>query len=244
MINREGYNTINTIAYAFLFIFLSYLTFNLLKRLKIKIDHLFAISIFPFIASGVIIRVLHDAKLISGILFMTPNIWLLFFSLIIFMIILSVLIQNNLKIPYYKPLFLSGFIMFSILLPTIQIKNTQALLYFIAFFIPLCVLIIIFKTSIENKLVMLFQILDSIITSIAVTWFNYTEQHVLPRFLIEKTNTAFTFVLVKAIVIYFSLKLIDEYEKDKEFNFYIKMLIAILGFATGMRSLLRLLWGV
>ncbi|MEM0473391.1 MAG: DUF63 family protein [Candidatus Aenigmatarchaeota archaeon] len=244
ILQKEGYNVVNTFAYAILFIILSYLTFNFLKTLKIKIDYFLAFSISPYIISGVIVRVLNDAGIIKGYIFVTPNIWLLFFTIILLAIIASSLAERKFKIPYYKTMFLFGFIILSFLLGMVKINNFLALWYFLAFFIPAAVLISLVKFSIENKIVLSLQALDSIVTAIAITWFGYTEQHVLPRILIEKTNTAFSFVIVKIAVIYFALKLLDDYEKDKEFNFYIKLLIAVLGLSTGLRSLLRLLYGV
>lgn len=244
IIQREGYNIVNTFAYAILFIVLSYLTFNFLKSLKIKIDFFLALAISPYILSGVIIRVINDAGIIKGYIFVTPNIWLLFFTIILLSIIISYIIQQKFKIPYFKTMFLFGFTIFSFLSSMIKINNMLALVYFLLFFVPIMVLIYLIKFPPENKIVLSFQALDSIVTAIAITWFGYTEQHVLPRMLIEKTNTAFSFVIVKIAAIYFALKMLDEYEKDKEFNFYIKMLIAILGLSTGLRSLLRLLYGV
>jgi len=99
------------------------------------------------------------------------------------------------------------------------------------------------KDSIENKIVLGLQTFDSIVTAVSLQWFNYEEQHVLPRLIIEAARTPFSFVLVKFFAIYASLKIIDMYE-DKELGNFVKMLIAILGISTGLRDFLRLIWGV
>ena len=54
------------------------------------------------------------------------------------------------------------------------------------------------------------------------------------------TGTPFSFVILKFIALVAVLFLIDKYSDDKEFSNYIKLIIGILGAATGIRGFLRL----
>ncbi|MBU5687958.1 MAG: DUF63 family protein [Candidatus Aenigmarchaeota archaeon] len=243
IIQKEGYNIVNTLFYSFIFILFAFLTFELLKKLKVKINRELFLAITPFILSFIVLRVLKDAGILTSYVFVTPNIWLLsFFSIIIFLS-LSILVERKFKIPYYKMMFITGFIILSFLLGMIQIKNILAIIYIIPFLFVLILLLTLIKDSVENKFTLGIQIFDSIVTAVSINWFGYEEQHVLPRIIIEKTGTPFSFIFVKFFVVYISLKIIDQHE-DKQLSNFIKLLIAILGLATGLRDLLRLLWYV
>lgn len=243
IIYKEGYNIINTSAYALLFLLLSLFSYKILKKNKIKIDFNLAVAITPFILSAIIIRVLNDANMIKGHVFVTPNIWILSLFVIISIIALSRLFEKTFRIPYHKIMFIFGFCIFSFLLGLIQINNYTALFYTALFLLPLIFIIFILKTSTENKFVLGIQTFDSIVTAVSITWFGYVEQHVLPRLIISSTGTAFSFVFVKFLVVYVSLLILDKCE-DRDFAKFIKLLIAILGISTGGRDFLRLLWGV
>ncbi|MEM5799661.1 MAG: DUF63 family protein [Candidatus Aenigmatarchaeota archaeon] len=243
IIHREGYNIINTFTYSLIFVFFAALTFNFLKKLKIKVDWRLAFSISPFILSSIIIRVLRDAEIVSGYIFVTPNIWLLTFIFIILNLSIFVFIEKKFKIPYYKIMFISGYIIFSMLLGLIQINNLRAVFFVLPFLLSLFLILFFIKNSVENKIVLGLQTFDSIITAVSIQWFSYEEQHVLPRLIIHISGTPFSFTIVKFFVIYFSLKIIDKYE-DKEMGKFLKLLIAVLGISTGMRDFLRLIWGI
>jgi len=243
IVHREGYNIINTTAYAILFLLFSMLAYKILKKLKIKTDFTLAVAITPFILSAIIIRVLNDAGIIKGYIFVTPNIWILSFFIIISIIAISHIIQKKFNVPYYKTMFVFGFSIFSFLLGTIKINNAIALIYIVALLPPLIFMLLALKTSTENRVVLGIQTFDSIVTAVSIEWFGYVEQHVVPRVIINFTGTAFSFVLVKFLVVYISLMIIDKND-DEDFNKFIKLLIAILGLSTGGRDLLRLLWGV
>jgi uncharacterized membrane protein len=47
-------------------------------------------------------------------------------------------------------------------------------------------------------------------------------------------------VVVKFVVVLAALKILDQYQEDREFINYLKFVIALLGFITGLRDFLRL----
>ncbi len=59
--DRTGYNAINTLVYALIALAAAYIIYKGFKKLKIKIDERFVISIIPFILLGSTARVVTDA---------------------------------------------------------------------------------------------------------------------------------------------------------------------------------------
>jgi len=212
-----GYNMINTLVYAFLFVFFTYLIYNFLKKLNIKIDIRFILSVTPWIVFGTMLRILEDMGVITSYLLV------------------------KFKIPFFKIMFASGIIFVGIIFPFFRITNFPGLIYFSVWFIPWLMLLKIVKWSVENKIVTLLHLFDATVTFVSLQYFNYFEQHVLPRTIIELTGTPFSFVIVKLVVIVAVLNILDKYSDDKEFTNYLKIIIGILGFATGLRDLLRLI---
>ncbi len=70
-------------------------------------------------------------------------------------------------------------------------------------------------------------------------YFNFYEQHILPTAFINMFGPA-SFIVVKIVVMIAVLLAIDRLSKDREFNTYIKIVIGILGAATGGRDFLAL----
>lgn len=91
--------------------------------------------------------------------------------------------------------------------------------------------------------------LDASATFVGIDFYNYTEKHVLPGLLIGAVNSAIIMYVLKFLVVFFVVYLIDiEYkndlEKDKLLVGLVKLCIFILGLAPGIRDMLRLGMGV
>jgi uncharacterized membrane protein len=170
----------------------------------------------------------------------TPNIWLLFTFIISLLWILTRFIQKKTGIPYYKIMAITGIVLIGPLLGLMQFPNFLGLFYFIIYFIPWIILLHFIKWTAENKIVTLLHLLDGTTTFVSLEYFSYFEQHVLPRAIIDLFGFTYSFVIVKFFVIIFVLRMFDKYSDDKEFTNYLKVVIGLLGFATGLRSLLRL----
>lgn len=242
MITGSGYNVVNTLAYSLIFIIISVFVFKILEKLKIKIDTRLVLAILPFVLLGCLIRVLEDANMLEGFIFMTPGIWFLFLGVIIISLFSSIFIERKFKIPYYKIIFIIGFILVAPLLGIIQYKNFTGFFYVFLWFLPIPVILKFIKWTIENKILTAIHGFDSIVTFVSINYFGYEELHVLPKFIINLTGTPFSFVILKLFVVISVLIFIDKYSKDEELKKFIKLLIGILGFAPGTRDFLRLLW--
>jgi len=235
-----GYNIVNTTVYALLLIIGIYFIFLFLKKAKIKIDKKFAIAIAPFIIFGSVMRVIVDSKIIESFLFVSPTIYVVIPLLISIVLLIAILLEKKYKIPYHKTLFLIGLILASFVILFIKIVNLYGAILILLFMLPWLSLLTIVKWSPENKIVSLLHIFDATTTFVSIEFFGYAEQHVFPQFFINIFGP-FSFVLVKSFAIFLILTFIDKQCKDKKFKNYLKLIIGILGAATGSRDFLRLL---
>lgn len=100
----------------------------------------------------------------------------------------------------------------------------------------------------SNKIVTLAQLFDATTTFVALNFFGksslgqmgFIEQHVVPTIIINIFGP-FSFVIVKLIAIVSVLLLIDKFSDEKEFSYFLKIVIGILGGATGSRDFIALL---
>ena len=81
---------------------------------------------------------------------------------------------------------------------------------------------------------------DATSTFVALQYFGYYEQHVVPSIFIN-IFSPISFVFLKIVGIVAILLLLDRFKGDEEFNNYLKLIIGILGLGTGTRDFLRLL---
>lgn len=100
-----------------------------------------------------------------------------------------------------------------------------------------------------NLILFFAHFLDASATFVGIDFYNYTEKHVLPSFLIGISNSAIIMYILKFLVVFFVVYLIDikyknELEKDKILTGLVKLCIFILGLGPGIRDMLRLGMGV
>jgi len=237
-----GYTPESTAAFAITLIIFVYLIYKILKGLEIKFDRRLGLAISPFIILGSSIRVLKDAEILTCCVFQTPGIYFLTFSITFLTLIISIIIQRKKGIPYFKTMFLIGLILVSPVLGILKYRNFIGVAYVLLWFIPWIVILKVIPWLSENKVVTGIHMFDATTTFVSLNYFGFYEQHVLPRYIIELFGTPFSFIILKFVVIVSILLLIDNFSDDKEFNNYIKLIIAILGASTGTRDFLRLFW--
>ena len=76
IVEQAGFNTINTLVYGFIMVFVVYGLYELLKRLKVDINKYFLISLLPFILFGSSTRVIEDIGTYTSYWLVTPGIWI------------------------------------------------------------------------------------------------------------------------------------------------------------------------
>ncbi|MDI6825990.1 MAG: DUF63 family protein [Candidatus Aenigmarchaeota archaeon] len=237
---ETGYNPVNTVTYAIILIASVYTVYKILKKLKVKIDRRLALAVSPFVVLGSSIRVLEDAQIISGWIFFTPGIYFLIFFMTFLTLLISLTLERKFHISYYKLMFVVGIVLVSPVLGILKYRNFFGVGYVLLYFIPWIIFLKIIPWLKENKIVTGIHVFDGTVTSVAMNYFGYYEQHVLPRYIIDLVGTPLSFVFLKFILILIILVFIDRYSKDKEFNNYLKLMIGILGAATGIRDFISL----
>jgi len=264
---RNGwFNPINTTVYAIILAVAVYLVFKMLKRMNIKIDNHFFLAVLPFIYWGSTTRVLHDAAY-KGILssdlnhfynspiFPTPGSYIITFTLAVFVLLLSLVAQKRIKIPYWKFMLSIGICLDVINTVLLPFKSIFPLIFIISialiFFSPFLILRIFSKRKIflkklfpaKNLGIIFSHLLDASATVTALSLYGYLEQHVVPRFFISIFGPVCMFPLKVAVVLP-ALWIIDKYTDDKNFKNFLKLVILILGLAPGLRDTIRLMVGV
>jgi uncharacterized membrane protein len=263
----QGYNLVNTSIYITLLIVACAVIYIILNK-KIRFDTKFFVSIIPYILFGVSMRVLmHQIEsgnlIIEGInktatpfevgfWFFTPGIWILTFLLVVIGLIISS-VQTKIK---YRRLFLFGLIISIPILLFNFLKFNNILAFLLTGAAIIIVSIALAKLIdkytkykiLDDKLnlfIIMGQAIDGIASSVAIAFFGFTEQHVLSSIVLGANPLFFVILkLLLAVLICWSL---DDYLKDNKHTkeranliAFIKVIIAILGFATGLASLFKL----
>lgn len=241
ILSGEGYNVVNTFTYAVLVIIATWSSYKLLEKLKIKVDNKFVMAFAPWVLFGTLIRLFEEAGVSNSYLLVTPMIWIESFSLVLVVFLVSVFIEKKFKLPYYKTLstlgILSSIIPFFILVQKIQ--NLNGMLITLGIVGGFAGLLYFIKWGKENKAVLLCHVLDASATFTAIQIFGFRELHIFTRFLIN-TTSPISFIIVKVIVVGGILILIDKYSDDKNFNNFLKFIIAVIGIGPGLRDLYML----
>jgi len=195
--------------------------------------------------------------------FPTPGSYFITFTLALVVLLVSLLLQKYAKSPYWKIMMAIGIALDMvnfILLPRIYPVPMLMILGITGLWTALFLLLYKFSQKIdlkkfkqlkalkqvftlENSCILSAHMLDASATYVALAFFGYSEQHPLPRFLIDLSNPAAMFLL-KLIVLIPVLYIIDRYSEKGEFRNFLKIVILILGLAPGLRDAIRLMVGV
>jgi len=244
-----GYNLLNTVVFGIILGISVILIIKMFRVLK-KDPKDLLIPIIPFIFFGSSTRALVDNGIYPlSYLLITPGIYILTGLITIVTLLLAVFIERKTKFDYRYTLLLVGV--------AICIPNILNIPHFnpIAFFQVLGVWalasagFVILRnkwTLIKDKFnlsVLIAHLFDASATFIAVDFYPYGEQHVLPNALISLTGTALVMFPLKIIVILLALYVIDSYIEDRTIKNMLKLTIFILGVATGLRDFLSLCIG-
>lgn len=240
---------------------------------KIKIDKRFIIAISPYMIMAIAIRVLADVGFYerSKLWNITPGVYIVTFILAFSMLLIGFELEKKSIISYWKIPFSVGIIgaiyFLANLIPFFNYPLRMLVPLSMAVGITLVVYLLspLFYKPIrefENTAVLFGHLLDGCATFIAIDYYGFGEEHLLPLFLINLSGTALVMVPLKLVLILTVIYLLDTLYKEerKNFkekevtffkykfkittlmmhNFYlsIKVLIFILGFGPGFRNTL------
>lgn len=246
---HPGYTSFNTIIFGLI---LGLIILGIIKIFnKINKDPLDLIySLIPIIIFGSTSRALVDNHIYPRIhLIATPGIYIFIGILTILILIISVKIEKHAHITYNEFIFIIGSIICipNIILCIIHGINYKITIFELILWIVISSLFFILRARINilnnkgNLEILSAHIFDATSTFVAMDFFGYYEQHVLPTFMINLTGTALIMYPLKIIVIFMILYIVDKYIDDKTANHMLKLAIFILGLAPGIRNFTTLI---
>ena len=259
IVHDTGYNIYNTSVWAIIFVLAVALLMKYFEAKKQAIDVKFIFALLPWIALGTILRVLKDLEVLQSILFITPLIYVVIFCTCFPALALSHWIEAKTKMPYWKAWFAIGLapalfffakIIAYIQNPSVFLAWFGVLYFFGTVFYTLRIITRHGFFSRLNIFVLLSHLTDAASTFIAMTFFSFTEKHVLARFLINSAESAgivlnnsgaWIMFPLKLAVVGLALYVIDKEDLTKQQNVFLKMIIILLGLAPGIRGLFQLL---
>jgi uncharacterized membrane protein len=231
------YNIVNTLTYALLAFGGLFLLYKLLLKKKIAIDQKLAYMIIPYLIFAAIVRAYADNGLIQKTFFsVSPGLYLLTTAIFIVGIILNKPKFTGVISVLYVPI-KYGLPQFQNLIYLIFILS----IVFAAIWLSIKLAKKLKQRWFNNKLTILAfsgQLFDAINTSFILHLFGGFEKHVLPRFIIEKTGTPFSFIPLKLAILLPILYYLNK-SKEKEFSKLILIAAFALGFAQGLRNLIN-----
>ncbi|WP_456468000.1 DUF63 family protein [Archaeoglobus sp.] len=248
IVYKEGYNPVNTLTWALLLILAVVLIYKFLEK-RIDIDRKFVYANIPYILLGSSVRVVEDAGFLTpplSYIFMSPFIYMLIFALAFPTLVISIKMFGE---RYYKPYSAVGLVLsfgvLALLFTNLSIINW----WVIPAGLALSAVIASMFFAISPKpmrndlsvLTMFSHMFDGFETYFGITYLGYWELHVLPRFLIEKFG-AISLPVVKFLVFFAILYLLDTTDEDEKLKNYIKFVLIVLGLAPGLRDGIRMLF--
>ncbi len=247
ILHPQGYNPVNTMVYALIFVAAVWLNLKLFEKWKVRVDGRFVLGILFWTLGASALRAGEDLAEAGGaqrnVLFVTPFIFILMYVMCIAVLGICLLLKAKKGVPLWKTWIGSGFVFALVALSQITITNTSALTITFAITISWYILFSIGNRGVPwfftrwNTAALTAHMLDASATYVAITRFNMVEQHVLPSLFIDTLGIESMFLL-KLLVVPAVLYLIDKYGETDYEKKYVKMIIILLGFGTGMRDVL------
>jgi uncharacterized membrane protein len=246
---HPGYTLLNTVVFGIILGISILLIIKMFRYLK-KDPADLIIPLIPFIFFGSSARALVDNNIYPlTYLLVTPGIYLLTGFMAICTLLIAYLIEKKTQIDYRYIIFAVGAV---ICIPNILFLgpiNLIAALQVVGVWALISSLFIIIRnkwsllSSKINLTVLMAHLFDASSTYIAVDFYGYSEQHVLPSALTGLAGSAIVMFPLKIAVILGALYIIDTYVEDKTIANMLKLAIFILGLAPGLRNFLSLIMG-
>jgi uncharacterized membrane protein len=246
---HPGYTILNTVVFGIILGISILFIIKLFKYIK-KDPADLIIPLIPFIFFGSSARALVDNNIYPlTYLLVTPGIYLLTGFLAIGTLLIAYLIEKKTQINYRYIIFTVGAV---ICIPNVVFLgpiNLIAALQVLGVWALISSIFVIIRnkwsllSSRINLTVLMAHLFDASSTYIAVDFYGYSEQHVLPGALTGLAGSAIVMFPLKIAVILSALYIIDTYVEDRTIANMLKLAIFILGLAPGLRNFLSLIMG-
>ncbi len=233
--NLSGYNLINTLTYAIIFVIAMDLIYELLERLRVKIDNKMTLYSLPYILFGVFYRLQVDFGVWApNIITVTPGAW----------IIPAIIALSALLLEYkvgIKDAFRNvGLILWLLTLSTFTIPINNYLFFtgWLAFMIT--IFIALYKFSNLWSIAFLGQLTDATASYIALKN-RFIEEHVLPNYLISLGGPELFFI-AKVFAVILVILALEKIKIDENLRNFVYFAIFLLGFGPGTRNWFLLIY--
>ncbi len=247
---HPGYTLFNTIIFGLILGFIVIIIIKMFKLIQKDPKDLF-IPLIPFIFFGSSTRALVDNGIYPlSLLLVTPGIYVLTGLATIFTLLGSIYLEKKINYDYRFIIFTVGVIICILPIFSFQSINLIAASYVIGFWALFTGIFALIGRKWEllkekfNLAVLSAHFFDASSTYVAVDYYGYWEQHVLPSALTNLGGTALVMFPLKIIIIISALYIIDTTIEDKTVKNTLKLSIFILGLAPGLRNFLSLIMGV
>jgi uncharacterized membrane protein len=244
---HPGYTLFNTIIFGLILGLVVIVIIKMFKWIDKDPGDLF-IAIIPFIFFGSSARALVDNGIYPLTLWLvTPGIYVLTGLITIFTILGSIYLEKKTSYDYRYIIFTVGVLICIPNILSLQNINFTAMAYVLIFWALFTGIFALIGRKWDllkgkfNLAVLSAHFFDAASTYVAVDYYGYWEQHVLPSALTNLWGTAFVMFPLKIVVILSALYVIDTNIEDKTIKNTLKLSIFILGLAPGLRNFLSLI---
>ena len=246
---HPGYTVLNTVVFGIILGISILLIIKMFKYIK-KDPADLMIPLVPFIFFGSSARALVDNNIYPlTYLLVTPGIYVLTGLMAIITVLAAVFIERKTNFDFRYTIFAVGAVL---CVPNIVFMghvNFIAAIQVVGVWVIISGVFILLRNKwalIKDKFnlsVLMAHLFDASSTYIAVDFYGYNEQHVLPSALTGLVGSAIVMFPLKIAVILGALYVIDTYIEDKTVANMLKLAIFILGLAPGLRNFLSLIMG-
>lgn len=253
----QPFNFVNTIVYgAILLGFCFFILFPLLNK-RIRFDYRFALALMPYILFGICLKAIAVSHIFPGLEKVwdpmqlgfwayTPGIWVTVFLVTVIGLLVAMLVKE--RVDFNKALAGIGLV-FSLPLLGIVLINFTTWGFFlltVATILAIVFVVVFFAGRVKselvkdhlNKLALSGQVIDGTSSFYAISYLGFSEQHPVSSLILY--NVPMLFIFVKIVLILVILYYVDREIKRENLKGFIKVLLIILGFATGGASLLKI----
>jgi uncharacterized membrane protein len=241
----QGYNSVNTIVFALIFLLSLWVVKKLLDYFRISLSEDLFLKLVPFVLLGGELRALQDINFFNFLgwfrfLFVTPGIYFSIFFVAFLVLIVEK--RTRKKVVLWTGVVLD-LIFFSFIL--FYAKNWVGFLIAIELTVlSFLVVFILFKKFMDKRMIYLpvfAHALDacSSVTAILIVG-GFKEQHVVPNLLLRGSLFWF-FIPIKILLALAVVYLIDIEEKDENWKWLFLFSILALGLGPGTRDALTIL---
>jgi len=221
---------------------------------RIKFDDKFLLLASPYIVFGITLRMLPDVGVVerNQLWNLTPGVYVVTMAIALAGVGVGMLIKRRYGIEYWKfPLTVGTILaLFTTYTLAIHVNHPVRILYpfglaaiitgAIYFASAVSSTMTIFKKR-SNIAIIFAHLLDGSATFIGIDFYHFTEEHLLPEYLISLAGSAFVMIPLKIVVVLPILYLIERWRieegerKTQEYHI-LKFVLFILGFGPGLRD--------